>query len=69
MVPSVFTPVSTSIQLSNPTKIQRLFNVDGQLKFNVVSTLMCLLGYCQNRCKNRRYHPARTNVDATFIQR
>ena len=35
---------STSIQLSNPTKIQRLFNVDGQLKFNVVSTLMCLLG-------------------------
>jgi hypothetical protein len=26
---------STSIQVSNPTKIQRLFNVDGQLKFNV----------------------------------
>jgi hypothetical protein len=26
---------STSIQLSNPTTIQRLFNVDGQLKFNV----------------------------------
>jgi hypothetical protein len=31
---------STSIQLSNPTKIQRLFNVDGQLKFNVVSMKM-----------------------------
>jgi hypothetical protein len=26
---------STSIQLSNPTKIQRLFNVDGQLKLEV----------------------------------
>jgi hypothetical protein len=40
---------STSIQLSNPTKIQRLFNVDGQLKFNVVSTLMCLLGKVTTR--------------------
>jgi hypothetical protein len=37
---------STSIQVSNPTKIQRLFNVDGQLKFNVETTLMCLLGMC-----------------------